>query len=42
MEVNSFVRMKTNKFFVCVVNLLEGWKIKNRIKFVLKNCSIDV
>lgn len=33
--------MKTQKAFICVVTLKDGWKLKTKFKFKLKDCSVE-
>ena len=39
--VTTYVKMKTSRSFVCVVNLKQDWQIKTKFKFTHKNCGLD-
>lgn len=39
--VNSFVKMKQTKVFICTVTLKPNWKLHTKLKFSLKNVNIE-
>jgi len=41
MVVNTAVKMKSNKAFVCCITLKPDWKLKTKFKFTLRNCGIE-
>ena len=41
MEVEARVKLPSDKFFICVLNLEEGWKLKTKFRFSMKNVGIE-
>lgn len=41
MEVEALVKMPSEKFFICVLNLEEGWKLKTKFRFSMKNVGVE-